>query len=856
MIRNALKEWVDSFILISDSIIALCWVTTEKKQLSLFHRNRVLQVRRGTEIDKIYHVDTSHNPSDVGTRPDLVTIDDVRANSKWTSGCDWIRQDVDSAVSSGILKPVSQLRLKTKEEQDDFQDGCVFDIIPEVLTRGHTLNQRRISNIQERASFSKYLLLPTKFSFRKIVRVYSYVFSFISKVRLAISRRKGEEAKQFEFENAPVKFSVFNVPAFDDTENEDNPSTPVQALKTFFTYAEFTSAQSPPGYFTLTQTVVTAGAEQITEKFINLSLNYLFRKAAAEVKKFNSRKVIEKISVEQDGILFSKSRILDGMSFAELGGLELADLQVMGVTAHVPVIDRFSPLAYSIGQHIHWNIAHHRGIESCNRFSLQHCSILQGMSLYKELAEDCMWCSRKKKKLIEVSMGPISDHQLSIAPPFWCSQIDLFGPFFCYVPGHERKTRKSDPAKVKTWVLTTVCQVTKPVNCQVLEKSDSGGVLDGLTRLACEVGVPSILLCDQDSTLMKVLREAQVTMINLKLELFEEKGIKFETCSVGGHNEHGLVERVIRSLQESMEEAGLKHQRLTATGLQTLCKLIENDQNNLPLGFKFGRDQDNTEVLKILTPNMLRLGRINARALSGPLRLPNGASEMVEKVIKAYEAWFRIWSDSYVPKLLFKPKWFRDEVDLKIGDLVYFKKSDTELGDGTWIFGKISGIDRSRDNLIRKVTVKYRNAGENHDRETERTVRKLVKLWSEDDWNLQDDLAELAARLKGVAGDEVIVGQVQLAYLGAHKADAPVPPPLGAADGCCCSSHCRLLHYEGTPLRAYQALNSVSHMACDLSPKMPFYKALSLEYMEDQAPTTGLELPLDNLSDFLLNNHL
>ena len=40
---------------------------------------------------------------------------------------------------------------------------------------------------------------------------------------------------------------------------------------------------------------------------------------------------------------------------------------------------------------------------------------------------------------------------------------------------------------------------------------------------------------------------------------------------------------------------------------------------------------------EILTPNMLRLGRINTRALSGPLRLPTGASEMVEKVIKAYE---------------------------------------------------------------------------------------------------------------------------------------------------------------------------------------------------------------------------
>ena len=235
-----------------------------------------------------------------------------------------------------------------------------------------------------------------------------------------------------------------------------------------------------------------------------------------------------------------------------------------------------------------------------------------------------------------------------------------------------------------------MCQVTKLVTCQVLEKSDSSGVLDGMTRLGCEVGVPSIILCDQDSAIMKALREAEVSMTNLKLELFEEKGIRFEVCSVGGHNEHGLVERVIRSLQESMEEAGFKHQRLTATGLQTLCKLIENDQNNLPLGFKFARDQDNTEVLKIITPNMLRLGRINTRALSGPLRLPHGASEMVERVTKAYEAWYKIWSDSYVPKLLFKPKWFRDDRDLKIGDLVYFKKSETELGDSPWICGRIS----------------------------------------------------------------------------------------------------------------------------------------------------------------------
>jgi hypothetical protein len=256
---------------------------------------------------------------------------------------------------------------------------------------------------------------------------------------------------------------------------------------------------------------------------------------------------------------------------------------------------------------------------------------------------------------------------------------------------------------------------------------------------------------------------------------------------------------------------------------------------------------------------MMRLGRINTRALSGPLRLPHGASEMVEKVKKAYEAWFKIWSESYVQKLLFKPKWFKDDTDLKIGDLVYFQKSESELGNGTWTFGMISAIDRSRDGLIRKVTVKYRNASESEDRETDRSVRKLSKLWSEDDWNLQDDLAELADRLKGVVGDQVILDQVQLAHLGAHHIagqhdEVPPAQPQVPTDACCCSSHCRLTHLHGTPLRTYHALNTITNLACDLDPQLPFFKAKVTEFMDKEAPM--VDPALDNLTDFLMNFNL
>ena len=848
LIRKTLHDWVDSYILVGDSLITLCWISSEKKRLSQFVRNRVIQVRRTSELENLYHVSTDQNPADVGTRPELVSLADVQTNSKWISGVDWMTDDIQEAITNGILKPVDDLRLSSKEDLDSYYDGCVFDQIPEVLTRGHVLNQGRISLIQERAAYSQYLILPTKYGFRKIVRIYSYVFCFIQKLKFYAQRRKGKEQVKANFEGT-VKFSIFL------TANTGSQNSHTQA-DIFSYFAEFTAEQSPPGLFALSQTERNAAALQgISAKWVNMALTYLFRKATREVKHFNKEKLIDKIAMEQDEVLFSRNRMLDTMNFAEMGDLGLRDLPVMGIKAQIPVIDRYSPLAYCIGQHIHWNVTQHRGIETCNRTSLQHCMIMQGMTLYKELASDCLWCSRKRKRLLEVTMGPVSNHQLAITPPFWCCQADLFGPISCYVPGFEKTTRSRPASSVKTWILTSVCVVTKLVNCQVIEKSDASAILDAMTRLGCEVGLPSIVLADQDSSLMKAIREAEVNLVNLKLELHEVKGIQLEVCSVGGHNEHGLVERTIRSVQESLEESGLKMRRLSATGLQTLAKLVENSCNNLPIGFKYDKNPDNTETLKILTPNMMRMGRINARALSGPLTFPSGMSDMVDKVVRMYEAWYKVWSDAYIPKLLSRPKWFKAETDLQVGDIVYFQKSESELGS-SWILGMVSGIERSRDNLIRKVDIKYRNASENQDRFTNRSVRKICKIWSETDWNLQDDLAELMEKLQHVEGGKAILDNVHLPQLQGPPDQSAVLAQQqshqggGAPDGCCCVSHCSILHTSGSRLRTYKLLGRTLY-PCELQPKIPSLKKALVTEIEEQLTTT--EAPMDSLSEFMLN---
>ena len=193
--------------------------------------------------------------------------------------------------------------------------------------------------------------------------------------------------------------------------------------------------------------------------------------------------------------------------------------------------------------------------------------------------------------------------------------------------------------------------------------------------MSSEVGIPTKVIVDQNSGAMAAFKSAELNFLDLQHQLHTQFGINFTTCPVGGHHQHGLVEATIKSIQDTFEQCGLKTRRIHALGWQTFCKLAENAFNNLPLGFSYGRQQDNTELLKILTPNMLRVGRINSRALQGPVRLPVDEKELLKVVESTYQGWYNIFKETVVPRLINQPKWFKKEEDLKEQDLVYFQNS-------------------------------------------------------------------------------------------------------------------------------------------------------------------------------------
>ena len=143
-------------------------------------------------------------------------------------------------------------------------------------------------------------------------------------------------------------------------------------------------------------------------------------------------------------------------------------------------------------------------------------------------------------------------------------------------------------------------------------------------------------------------------------------------------------------------------------------------------------------MLKLITPNMFRVGRLNSRALSGPVRLPKGPKEMMSKVEKLYDSFFQLMNIVMVPRLIAQPKWFKDSPQVQVDDVIYFQKVENDLYS-KWTVGQVDAIIRSKDQSIRRVTVRYHNAGEKEPRFTDRCVRSLVRLFNiEDDYFVND----------------------------------------------------------------------------------------------------------------------
>ena len=697
VVRRSFGEYHKKAVKLTDSQIVLHWMNNIDLRLNIFVRNRILECLRYINPKQLKYVKSADMIADIGTRR-CSSITEVGPGSIWQEGFDWMKEDESLFPTKDIecIKLDSKERQAVKEEMISLKKSAEQFEWPQKPTTeyvAYRCGQLVPSDVQLRYEFSRYIVDPNKRRYKTAIRIMAYVILFIQKFKKIYTpgRKPNEKPRDLSYKNIDLK-SV-------------NLSDPTIIL---------------------------------TEDDINAGAKYYHQKATNEVKKFNKDAKwdkIEKISTEKEGILFYTGRISPNQEVKSIVQLTDVMKDLSSSTFFVPIIEKNSPLAYSIINEVHWDdpVAKHTGVETVLRYTMKYGYIIEGRELVKKVRQNCERCRYLAKRTIDIGMGPVSQHNLTIAPPFYITQVDLAGPFDAFTLHNSRKT-------IKIYLAVFVCSTTGTTSMKMMNNYTTKAFIAAFVRLSCEVGYPKILLTDEGSQLLKACKTMEFNFQDITKKLYTYRRVEFDVCPVGGHNMHGRVERKIKEVKASIAKS-FANERLSVIEWETVAAEISNCINDLPIGYRnWSSDLEN---LDLITPNRLRLGRNNDRSPVGPLLVTSQPEKFFDSNVAIFNAWYEKWLISCVPNLMHQPKWFKTDHDMKKGDLVLFLKEEGSLV-GSYQYGIIQDVEVSKDGVIRSVKVRYQNHHEGHSRTTNRAVRELVLIHGVDELSLMEELGAIA----------------------------------------------------------------------------------------------------------------
>ena len=185
----------------------------------------------------------------------------------------------------------------------------------------------------------------------------------------------------------------------------------------------------------------------------------------------------------------------------------------------------------------------------------------------------------------------------------------------------------------------------------------------------------------------------------------------------------------------------------------------------------------------------MKIGRLNDRTLVGPVRFPTGPKGLMKNVEDIFDAYFKLWNTSCVPKLIPQPKWFNMDKDLKVDDVVYFQKDEADFSS-KWMIGQVDSIVRSRDGIVRRANIRYFNHNEKNARITDRAIRSLVRLFNVEDNYFIEDMSKVELLVKALEKK----AEVEVPTVEASEVISATVKVDRKCDCCCASHHKRCFH--------------------------------------------------------------
>ena len=374
VVRKSLGEFHKAYWKFTDSQVALFWVNSRDKPLKTWVRTKVIEINRLSDYRRWWGIPGSENPADIGTRKGAQPKD-MNPGSRWICADEWATEDerkfpmmsVEGICLKSIQEAVNAEMLKYAPVLEAME-VLYTEPVRKLAPATHIADRKVVPKaVSDRYKFCEYLIDPNKFRLRTVVRIMGCIQKFIRNTRNAVRRRK--ELTELVEERRCLK----SIPdGINECSEED--------------------------------TIMFSDEELMT------AFEYFYKKATLEIKEFREKKDYKNISEEVDGILYYKGRILLEQSVS--GAKDMCDVMIdlSCRTFWVPLVDRFSPFAYSIVNEVHWcnKEAKHTGVEKTLRYTLQYAHILEGRELVTRIRKSCLKCRALMKEQLKVIMGPVS----------------------------------------------------------------------------------------------------------------------------------------------------------------------------------------------------------------------------------------------------------------------------------------------------------------------------------------------------------------------------------------------------------------------------------------------------------------
>lgn len=321
----------------------------------------------------------------------------------------------------------------------------------------------------------------------------------------------------------------------------------------------------------------------------------------------------------------------------------------------------------------------------------------------------CQVCKNQTAKRTVMEMGPLPEGRLSpFFRPFTHTGLDYFGPLEVCV-GRRREKR---------WVALFTCLTIRAVHMEVVHSLSADSCLLAIRNFMNRRGCPKEIISDNgtsfkgaDKELRKAFEEMEQSGLNLECTM---KGIVWKTIPPYSPHKGGSWERMVRSVKAVVGKV-LYQKALRDETLQSF--LIEAEQiiNSRPLTYV----PLDVESDRALTPNDFLLQSSNGQKerWEFPEKLLRKQWKVSQELANHF--WTR-WVREYAPTILKRPKWFKDEHPLVVGDVVVIL--DEKLARNEWVKGLVIETLPGKDGKIRTVKLRTENGVRT------RSVSNLVRL--------------------------------------------------------------------------------------------------------------------------------